>query len=134
MLKNFFLNSKTTPSESGECSHCSLKAGTTETLGKSMFGGMNVTGSGFKMEQSSDPSSGNISSLISGFGDVFSHGIYMGTEIGQMQNPTRILLENSLTTLEDSKFAITFPSGTSALTACAFLCESGNHIVVSGIK
>ena len=43
--------------------------------------------------------------------DIQSH------ETVLLKHPTRTMLENSLALLEDSKFAITFPSGTSALNA-----------------
>lgn len=69
-------------------------------------------------------------SSLPGRGLPLNPGFGIETHFGRMHNPTRFSLENSLTTLEDCKYAISFPSGTSALTACGFLCENENHVLV----
>lgn len=95
---------------------------TDNTFGETKTGGV-VTGKPGTETYKYPTTTGRASDAYSGYP---THDTVKG------KHSTRIALENNLCLLEDAKFSITFPSGTSALSTIGFLFESGNHVLVLG--
>ena len=54
-----------------------------------------------------------------------------GFDYTRAANPTRELLEEHLSKIEDAKYGVCFSSGMSAVDACLKLLKSGDHVVCS---
>ena len=58
-----------------------------------------------------------------------SPGVHRGFEYSRTSNPTRVVLENLLATVENAKYGLAFASGSAATGSVLSILQSGDHII-----